>query len=88
MKLLKMIIFISALLLMPIAAFLLGQVWLGIVFVIFYAIFGVIEVLAKMKTGMTVSQNVWQLPMWKRFILVGAMVLGWGALILHFLGIL
>jgi len=83
-----MVLFILALLGMPIAAFILGQVWLGIVFVIFYAIFGVIEVLAKAKTGKTVSQHVWTLPLGKRIVLVSAMIIGWSALILHFLKVL
>jgi len=83
-----MTIFILALLGMPITAFALGQVWLGMVFVIFYVIFGVIEVTVKAKSGKTVSQHVWTLPLWKRFILASAMIIGWGALILHFFNIL
>jgi len=70
---------------MPITAFILGQVWLGAVFCIFYAIFGVIEVVAKKVSGKTVSQNVWTLPLWKRWVIVSSMILGWGSLILHFL---
>ena len=84
----KTVIFILALLSMPIVAFALGQVWLGAVFVVFYLCFGVIEVLAIQKTGKSVSQKVWQLPMGKRIVLITAMVVGWSALILHFLGVI
>jgi hypothetical protein len=83
-----MVLFILALLGMPITAFILGQVWVGAVFTIFYIIFGVIEVVAKAKTGKTVSQWEWTLPMWKRWILAGSIICGWTALILHFLGVL
>jgi hypothetical protein len=88
MKNLKMIIFISALLSMPIAAFAVGQVWLGLVFIIFYGIFGLIEFISIKKTGKSVTQHVQSLPKWKLWIVLSAMVVGWGALILHFLGIL
>jgi hypothetical protein len=82
------VLFILALLSMPIAAFIAGQVWLGLVFVIFYAIFGIIEVVAKKKTGKTVSQHFWTLTGWKKWMVIGAMILGWSALILHFLKVL
>lgn len=83
-----MVIFIVALLGMPITAFILGQVWLGAVFMIFYGIFGVIEVVAKVKTGKTVSQHVDELSKGKKIVLVSSMATGWIALILHFLGVI
>jgi hypothetical protein len=83
-----MAVFIVALLLMPITAFVFGQVWLGITFCVFYVCFGIIEVVAKAKSGKTVSQHVWTLPMWKRLLVIASMIIGWGALILHFLRIL
>ena len=82
-----MVLFILALLSMPVSAALMGQWWLCGVFSIFYVIFGVIEIIAKTTSGKTVSQHVWTLPMWKRLIIVGCMILGWGALIAHFVGL-
>ncbi|MBU0959751.1 MAG: hypothetical protein KKB31_07430 [Nanoarchaeota archaeon] len=83
-----MALFIIALLLMPVTAFLFGQFWLGMTFSVFYVCFGIIEVVAKAKSGSTVSQHVWKLPMGKRWIVIAAMIAGWSALILHFLKIL
>jgi len=88
MKTFKLIIFIIALLSMPASAFAFGQFWLGLTFSVFYICFGIIEVIAKTKSGYTVSQHVWTLPMWKRWIIIGCMILGWTSLILHFLRVL
>jgi hypothetical protein len=84
----KMALFIIALLLMPITAFVFGQPWLGATFVVFYICFGIIEVIAKAKSGKTVSGHVWELPMWKRLLVIASMIIGWSSLILHFLRIL
>lgn len=80
-----MALFIIALLSMPTVAFILGQVWLGSAFTIFYLILIILELIAKKITGKTLSQKVWVMPLWKRWILASAMILGWGALIIHFL---
>ena len=84
----KITLFIIALLLMPITAFIFGQFWLGLTFSVFYVCFGAIEIIAKAKSGNTVSQHVWKLTMEKRLVVVAAMIAGWTALILHFLKIL
>ncbi len=86
MDVFKMILFICCLLSMPITAFIMGQVWLGIVFCVFYTIFGVIEVMAKKMSGKTVTQHVRTLSMKKRWIVIGSMIIGWASLIIHFLG--
>lgn len=83
-----LILFVIALLSMPITAFILKQFWLGSLFLIFFSIFGIIETISFKVTGFTVSQHVWLLPMYQRYILVIAMEIGWSALILHFLGII
>ena len=62
------------------------QWWLLSVFVAFFTCFGIIEWVAVAKTGKSVSQKVWQMPMWKRIILCVCMAIAWGALLWHFLG--
>lgn len=77
------IIFILALLVMPITAFIVGANLIGIVFVTFYVIFGFYEWYFKRKCGVTVSQDTWKLTPQKKVWLTAAMVLGWAALICH-----
>ena len=84
----KNFLFVGALLSMPIVAFAVGQYWLGIVFVIFYIIFGVVEIVAKNVSGKTVSQHFWIVPIWKAWLVVGSMIVGWTALIFHLLRLL
>ena len=69
-------------------AILFQQYWLAAVFGVFFLCFGVIEILAVRITGKSVSQKVWQLPMWKRVVLVVGMAIAWSSLLLHFLSIL
>lgn len=72
--------------LVPTALF--GQWWLFSTFAIFFVCFGIVEFLAVKFTKKTVSQHFWDL---KRknpkgaLIIVGGMLLGWIALIAHFM---
>ena len=84
----SMILFVLALLSMPIAAGIVGQWWLCLTFSTFYLCFGLYEFLSKKKTGKTISQNFWTLTGWKKWLVIGCMIAGWTALILHFLKII
>ena len=85
----KNFLFITALLSMPVGAAIARQWWLCLVFSIFYIIFGFIEVTAKKTTGKTVSQHFWAIKeQWKKWLVIGCMIAGWSALILHFLKVL
>lgn len=80
------ILFIIALVvgfLLPPAIF--GQWWLFGVFLLFFCCFGLVEFIAVKKTGKTVSQHVWKLPKWKRWIIVIGMQIAWFALLWHFI---
>ena len=68
---------------MPAVAFIVGAKLIGVVFVTFYAIFGIYEVVFKAKFGVTVSQDTWKLSKGKLIALTIAMVIGWASLILH-----
>jgi hypothetical protein len=71
-------------LLVPSALF--GQWWLFASFFIFGVIFGVLEIIAKIKSGKTVSQHFWE---WSRthkskaWILLACMLIAWLALLVH-----
>jgi len=71
-------------LLLPAAIF--GQWWLFLVFIVFGMCFGLVEWLAKAKSGKTVSQHFW---IWARnnrkksWVLLGSMLVGWLALLIH-----
>ena len=84
MKIFKTILFILFLFGMPVTAFLLGQFWLGMTFSVFYVCFGIIELVSKIRTKMTVSQSVHKMSKKELWILTVAMVVGWGSLIFHF----
>ena len=88
MKNIKMAIFITCLLLMPITAFALGANLIGITFTIFYVIFGMVEIIAKTIIGKTVTQDTRLLSTASKVRLTISMVLGWGALIVHLWGLL
>jgi len=86
----KEIIFIVLLvgcLLVPAAV--TSQWWLFAVFAVFFVCFGLIEWLAAVKSGKTVSQHFWE---YKKHHPVGAMLVclcmlvAWLALLAHFLG--
>jgi hypothetical protein len=83
-----MALFVVCLLSMPITAFLVGANLIGWVFVTFYCIFGVYEVVFKQVYGVTVSQDVWKLSKLRKIFLTISMVIGWTALIIHLWGIL
>jgi len=69
----------------PIAAFSFGIPWLGWFLVCWLVFFGIVEVVAKAKSGKTLSQHVWTLPRWQRVIISVIMVSGMGALAFHFI---
>ena len=83
-----MFIFIICLLGMPIVAYVLGAKLIALTFVVFYICFGAIEIISKIKLGKTVTQDTQLLTKGKLIILTIAMVIGWGALIIHLWGIL
>ena len=87
MKRLKEILFIIGvfiLFLVPSALF--GQWWLFSVFMVFGIIFGLLEWLATIKTGKTVSQQFWALkeksPI-KAWIILASMLGAWILLLCH-----
>jgi len=64
------------------------QRWLLGVFGMFFACFGVIEFLAVKTTGETVSQKFWKLKRTKpklAWLVIGGMIMGWAALLAHFI---
>jgi hypothetical protein len=66
-----------------------GQWWLFGVFLLFFMCFGVVELVAKAKTGMTVSQHFWALKKKNKFAawtIAVCMLIAWLALLWHFLG--
>ena len=59
------------------------------VFAIFFACFGVCEMLSIMQTGMSISQHFWvfdKINPIGGWIVVGGMAIGWLALLWHFKG--
>ena len=81
------IIFVSLLaggFLIPTALY--RQWWLFRTFLIFFAVFGLVEWWAVSSTDLSVSQHFWVLnndnPAGAKVVL-GGMILGWGALIFH-----
>jgi Mn2+/Fe2+ NRAMP family transporter len=59
---------------------------LFIVFMVFGACFGVVEWIAKAKSGQTVSQHFWtwaKTHRWQSWVLLGSMLVGWLALLVH-----
>lgn len=57
------------------------------VFAVFFIIFGIMEMLSVMQTGMSISQHFWKLDDANPtggWIIVGGMAIGWIALLLHF----
>jgi hypothetical protein len=81
------IIFVAGmflLLLVPSAIF--GQWWLFLVFMVFGIIFGLIEWIAKSKTGKTVSQHFWDFSKKhkvKAIIILVCMFIAWVFLLIH-----
>ena len=68
---------------------LFGQWWLFWVFALFFACFGVVEMIAVAKTGETVSQKFWELKKKNKkaaWIIVIGMQLAWLSLLWHFMG--
>jgi len=65
---------------------LFGQWWLFGTFALFFACFGIVEVVASKLTGKTVSKHFWALkdrnPKGALIIIIG-MLIGWIALIIH-----
>jgi hypothetical protein len=71
--------------LIPTAIF--KQWWLFRVFLIFFAIFGIVEWWAVSTTGQTVSQHFWNFDTANPaggWIVIGGMGIGWLALLMHF----
>ena len=65
---------------------LFGQWWLFGTFMLFFTCFGIVEWIAVAKTGKTVSQHFWELKeksKVKAWIIIGGMIIGWAALIIH-----
>ena len=85
---LLIILFIIALLGIPVTAFAFSQWWFGANFVVFYICMGIIEVIAQSNSSKTVSQHIWDLAILKRWLVIVSLIIGWGALILHFFKIL
>jgi len=69
----------------PIVCFSFGIPAMGWFLVAWLVFFGGCEVYAKHKTGKTLSQHVWTLPMHQRVIISLVMVSGMGALGFHFI---
>lgn len=66
-----------------------GQWWLFGVFLLFFGCFGVVELVAKAKTGKTVSQHFWALKKKNKvaaWIIVVCMLIAWLSLLWHFMG--
>ena len=62
------------------------EYFLALAFIIFGLVFGFVEFLADYYTGDTVSQHLWKLiaeHQYKGMIILGGMLLGWIALLLH-----
>jgi hypothetical protein len=73
--------------LVPTALF--GQWWLFGVFMLFFCCFGIVEFLAVKFTGRSISQKFWELKKKNKaaaYIICGGMLMGWLALLWHFLG--
>jgi len=69
----------------PIFCFAVGynvQGWFLVTWIIW---FGLAELVAKKRTGKTLSQHVWAKPMWKRVVLSVLMIGGMMALGFHFI---
>ena len=68
---------------------LLKQWWLFGTFALFFVCFGIVELLAIHFSGHTVSQHFWALkdvnPV-GAWVIVGGMLIGWLALLWHFMG--
>lgn len=62
------------------------QFFLAIAFVIFGVVFGLVEYAANYYTGITVSQQMWELIKehgYKGYVIIGGMALGWACLLIH-----
>ena len=68
----------------PITAFAFGVVPMVIFLSLWLIAFGIAELVSKAKTGKTLSQHVWTLPMWKRLVLSIVMIAGMIVLGYHF----
>lgn len=71
-------------LMVPAALF--GQWWLFSVFCIFGVIFGIVEVVAKNKTGKTVSQHFWEFSLKNKggaWVILAGMLIAWLSLLWH-----
>lgn len=86
----KEVIFIIALLALLVLPFLIFKLWwwfwcfltIGIVVAVF-------ELVASLVTGKTISQQFWawsSVSGWKKWVIVGMLILGWAFLILHLVG--
>jgi len=69
----------------PIFCFAVGLVPQGIFLTCWIVFFGIAEVVAKTKTGKTLSQHVWAKPLWIRVVLSLIMIAGMIALGYHFI---
>lgn len=83
-----MALFIICLLSMPITAFIVGAKLIGWVFITFYVIFGIYEIVFKKVFGVTVTQDTQKISRKSLIALTIAMVIGWAALIIHLWGLL
>ena len=68
----------------PVFCFAVGLIPQGIFLTVWLVIFGLAEWIAKAKTGKTLSQHVWDRPMWIRVVLSLIMIAGMVALGYHF----
>ena len=69
----------------PITAFAIGVPVMGWFLIAWILFFAAVELIAKAKTGKTLSQHVWTRPMWQRALLSAVMIAGMVALGFHFL---
>lgn len=78
----------SIFLLLLIPTFLTKQWWLFSLFVGFGIVFGIVEITAIVKSGLSISQHFWVLKQTNfkdALIIAISMVLGWSILIYHFM---
>lgn len=69
----------------PIFCFSVGLHYQGWFLVAWLVLFGLTEVGLKAKTGKTLSEHVWEKPMWIRIVLSSLMIAGMIALGYHFI---
>jgi hypothetical protein len=60
------------------------EYFLAMAFILFGLVFGFDEFLAHYATGHTVSQQIWDLEIIKKDIIIGFMLFGWCCLMIHF----